>query len=631
MFKPKKKSERKGGGGKKVPSSQKKKKKTQEKKKNEVESEQLIKPKDLESPRPPGLEKKAENSGTDETIFYVNRSGGDVTHPTFTSPPSPRERVIVHNDLDEESSSSDESIDDEDLLYESIGTWSEMMLNFTEEKHRAAWVTTNLLLERHQLQHYFNSVQALRLATSASSIKRRQRVIKHLKTSIISSQELYTHQEELLDSPDSTYIQSPPSLKYLAVVVILNHMRRFRLNFVVDSIHEKEVSKALQLSDVDHNVKRGVGPNSLRGAFLYAFGQSVQRVFVELGLEFSLTSEGSPQREENKAAATANMTLAHSSSSPPRKIASPPLQKKKEKNLDVEGEEKKGDDDDDDDDLIELKEGEDDEFLVNYRPGEEEPGEEEGILKGEEEESKTMVSEWCDDDHETQVFKIVVLGGGGVGKSALLQQLVSRTFRHEYDPTVEDNYYLTIVVDGIPTKLQILDSAGQSEYVPLRSYYMAHADGFLVLYAVNSVTSFHEALEYPDQIFRVKGVELENQSRSEQQKSGSIIRRVRGKFNLGDDPELQQDPVPILMVGTKIDLEGKRRIPKEHAQKKASVYHCFSQVEVSNRTGHNVLKCFEIIVRQIRENTKEVESRQDIQLRKQKWKHIKSEIANREK
>jgi hypothetical protein len=35
---------------------------------------------------------------------------------------------------------------------------------------------------------------------------------------------------------------------------------------------------------------------------------------------------------------------------------------------------------------------------------------------------------------------------------------------------------------------------------------MSHADGFLVLYAVNSIDSFWEALEFPDMIYRVKGV-----------------------------------------------------------------------------------------------------------------------------
>ncbi|VDN31636.1 unnamed protein product [Gongylonema pulchrum] len=37
-------------------------------------------------------------------------------------------------------------------------------------------------------------------------------------------------------------------------------------------------------------------------------------------------------------------------------------------------------------------------------------------------------------------FQVVVLGSGGVGKSALTVQFVSNTFIEKYDPTIEDFY-----------------------------------------------------------------------------------------------------------------------------------------------------------------------------------------------
>ena len=37
-------------------------------------------------------------------------------------------------------------------------------------------------------------------------------------------------------------------------------------------------------------------------------------------------------------------------------------------------------------------------------------------------------------------FKVVVLGSGGVGKSALTVQFVSGHFMEKYDPTIEDFY-----------------------------------------------------------------------------------------------------------------------------------------------------------------------------------------------
>ena len=43
-------------------------------------------------------------------------------------------------------------------------------------------------------------------------------------------------------------------------------------------------------------------------------------------------------------------------------------------------------------------------------------------------------------------FKVVVLGSGGVGKSALTVQFVSNTFIEKYDPTIEDFYRKEIEV-----------------------------------------------------------------------------------------------------------------------------------------------------------------------------------------
>jgi len=43
-------------------------------------------------------------------------------------------------------------------------------------------------------------------------------------------------------------------------------------------------------------------------------------------------------------------------------------------------------------------------------------------------------------------FKVVVLGSGGVGKSALTVQFVSGCFIEKYDPTIEDFYRKEIEV-----------------------------------------------------------------------------------------------------------------------------------------------------------------------------------------
>uniref|UniRef100_A0A3B4A2G4 Uncharacterized protein n=1 Tax=Periophthalmus magnuspinnatus TaxID=409849 RepID=A0A3B4A2G4_9GOBI len=65
-------------------------------------------------------------------------------------------------------------------------------------------------------------------------------------------------------------------------------------------------------------------------------------------------------------------------------------------------------------------------------------------------------------------YKVVVLGSGGVGKSALTVQFVTGTFIEKYDPTIEDFYRKEIEVDSSPSVLEILDTAGTILAIYLR-------------------------------------------------------------------------------------------------------------------------------------------------------------------
>ena len=67
--------------------------------------------------------------------------------------------------------------------------------------------------------------------------------------------------------------------------------------------------------------------------------------------------------------------------------------------------------------------------------------------------------------NKTQGHKVIVVGGGGAGKSALTQMFMYNNFVEEYDPTTADSYRKIHEVDGVKCQLDILDTAGQEEYV----------------------------------------------------------------------------------------------------------------------------------------------------------------------
>ncbi|KAB5553759.1 hypothetical protein PHYPO_G00042350 [Pangasianodon hypophthalmus] len=161
-------------------------------------------------------------------------------------------------------------------------------------------------------------------------------------------------------------------------------------------------------------------------------------------------------------------------------------------------------------------------------------------------------------------YKLVVVGAGGVGKSALTIQLIQNHFVDEYDPTIEDSYRKQVVIDGETCLLDILDTAGQEEYSAMRDQYMRTGEGFLCVFAINNIKSFEDVHLYREQINRVK----------------------------------DSDNVPMVLVGNKSDLSS-RSVETRQAQELARGYG-IPFVETSAKTRQGVEEAFYSLVREIR-------------------------------
>ncbi|XP_061557081.1 ras-related protein R-Ras [Phyllopteryx taeniolatus] len=162
-------------------------------------------------------------------------------------------------------------------------------------------------------------------------------------------------------------------------------------------------------------------------------------------------------------------------------------------------------------------------------------------------------------------FKLVVVGGGGVGKSALTIQFIQSYFVSDYDPTIEDSYTKICTVDGKDTRLDILDTAGQEEFGAMREQYMRSGEGFLLVFALNDRGSYHEVQKFHTQILRVK----------------------------------DRDDFPMLLVGNKADLEQQRVISREDAQAFARENR-IHYMEASAKNRYNVDEAFMELVRIVR-------------------------------
>ncbi|XP_035477617.2 ras-related protein ralB-B-like [Scophthalmus maximus] len=163
------------------------------------------------------------------------------------------------------------------------------------------------------------------------------------------------------------------------------------------------------------------------------------------------------------------------------------------------------------------------------------------------------------------LHKVIMVGSGGVGKSALTLQFMYDEFVEDYEPTKADSYRKKVVLDGEDVQIDILDTAGQEDYAAIRDNYFRSGEGFLLVFSITEHESFTATSEFREQILRVK----------------------------------EEEVIPLLLVGNKSDLEERRHVSAEEATAKANEWGV-QYVETSAKTRANVDKVFFDLMREVR-------------------------------
>lgn len=81
--------------------------------------------------------------------------------------------------------------------------------------------------------------------------------------------------------------------------------------------------------------------------------------------------------------------------------------------------------------------------------------------------------------------------------------IIFLAFAFQYDPTIEESYQTTVDIDGKALQVEILDTAGQDEYTPLRETFMHTGDGFLLVFSIVDDQTLEELKAIREQILRV--------------------------------------------------------------------------------------------------------------------------------
>mmetsp|Transcript_54475 Transcript_54475/g.129845 ORF Transcript_54475/g.129845 Transcript_54475/m.129845 type:complete len:214 (+) Transcript_54475:109-750(+) len=159
-----------------------------------------------------------------------------------------------------------------------------------------------------------------------------------------------------------------------------------------------------------------------------------------------------------------------------------------------------------------------------------------------------------DYDH---LFKLVLIGDSGAGKSCLLLRFADDAFSDSYITTIGVDFrFKTIPVEKKTIKLQIWDTAGQERFRTITSAYYRGADGIIMVYDICERESFNHVDDWLNEVNRYV-----NESTCK------------------------------ILIGNKCDLESERQVSTEEARKKAEDLG-IAFIETSAKDATNVEAAF---------------------------------------
>ena len=161
------------------------------------------------------------------------------------------------------------------------------------------------------------------------------------------------------------------------------------------------------------------------------------------------------------------------------------------------------------------------------------------------------------------IYKLLVVGNSGVGKSSLLLRFAEDKFTELFESTIGVDFKIKyMTVNDKIIKLQLWDSAGNEQFRSITKCYYKGTSGVIIVYDVTDVNSFNNIKTWVNDI----------------------------KEN--------SDNMPFILVGNKTDLD--RKIPYEQAKELADSLN-IEYIETSSKNNKNIEKVFMTIVEEIKE------------------------------
>ncbi len=155
------------------------------------------------------------------------------------------------------------------------------------------------------------------------------------------------------------------------------------------------------------------------------------------------------------------------------------------------------------------------------------------------------------------LFKLLIIGDSGVGKSSLMNRFSDNIFNETFINTIGVDFKIrTINMDGKMIKLQIWDTAGQERFRTIVSSYYRGAHGIMLVFDITNKESFENIPMWYEEI--------------KKHASGSVKK---------------------ILIGNKSDFETKKQVDYSEAKELADGFG-MDYIETSAKTALNVEKAF---------------------------------------
>ncbi|EEA05488.1 uncharacterized protein CMU_024940 [Cryptosporidium muris RN66] len=162
------------------------------------------------------------------------------------------------------------------------------------------------------------------------------------------------------------------------------------------------------------------------------------------------------------------------------------------------------------------------------------------------------------------LFKFIIIGDAGAGKSCLLHQFIENKFKKGSSHTIGVEFGSKIITTGGKrVKLQIWDTAGQERYRSVTRSYYRGAAGALIVYDITNRETYNHLVNW-----------------------------------LADARTLARVDISIIGVGNKVDLKDKRQVTFLEASRCAQENDILF-LETSALTGEGVEEVFVKVTRLI--------------------------------